>query len=392
MLTDTEVSKYSLTKARPRPNKKPKYTIDTYWDRGPGAITGFHVRVGHISKVFYMRYTNPNNNKKRNYKIGSYPNLTVKKARSEAQKVYANVMGTETVDVHADRRAKIQDQTLAEYSRAYQKTIIAQASRKQEIYIHNKYIIPELGDKKLFEVRKIDIEKLRNKYEEKKVTANRIKIYAGKFFKWCVAGGYLKANPSANVKGFKEEAKEVKWSRNDIEGVKRALVKLQKDPENKVNVIYVSLLFSTGRRQMELCKLEWSQLLLKDKLMTGVETKHGVKNFDLDLSSISQFKALKEINGNSKWCFPSPKNPETHRGYFDGFWEKIRSEGNITQSMHDIRHFFARTLLNKGYDAITVGHLLGHKDGSMVIKVYGTDTSQSRKKALIDARSELLIA
>lgn len=392
MLTDTEVAKYSFTKAKPRPNKKPKYTVDTYWDRGPGAITGFHIRVGHISKVFYMRYTNPNNNKKRNYKIGSYPNLTVKKARTEAQKVYANVMGTDTVDVHAERRAKVKDQTLAEYNRAYQSTIIDKVSRKQEKYIHNKYIIPELGHMKLFEVKKIDLERLRNKYEDKKVTANRIKIYAGKFFKWCVAGGYLKASPSVDVEGYPEETKEVKWSRNDIAGVKRALVKLHKEPENKVNVIYISLLFSTGRRQMELCKLLWSQVLLKDKSMNAVKTKHGVKNFDLDMSSISQFKALQEITGNSKWCFPSPKNPETHRGYFDRFWEKIREEANITQSMHDIRHYFARTLLDKGVDPVTVGHLLGHKDGTMVMKVYGTDTSQSRKKALIEARSELLIA
>ncbi len=71
-----------------------------------------------------MRYKNPNNNKKRNYKLGSYPEMTVKKAREEAKKVYAKVMGAETEDVQQNRRDRIEEGTLAEYSEAYCSSLI----------------------------------------------------------------------------------------------------------------------------------------------------------------------------------------------------------------------------------------------------------------------------
>lgn len=393
MINDKQIKAERYTKAKPRRDMKPKYTVKELRDQGPGSITGFHCRIGHSSKVFYMTYKNPNTGKKRNYKLGTFPEVNCAWARSEAKKVYAKINATETEDVHQNRRAKVQDGTLTEYSRSYQNSLINQASREYERYIHERYIIPGLGTKKLFEIKTLDIETLRNKYEDKIHIANRIKVYCVKFFKWCIKNGHMKANPASGVKGFPEESKEVEWTKAEITSVKRALEKLSKDPENKVNVIYISLLFLTGRRQMELCKLKWSQVDLTPKKakMKNVETKAGIMNFELDTPVIGHFKELKRITGNSAWCFPSPRNPNTHRGYFDAFWEKVRELAEIEQTMHDIRHYFARTLLNLGYDNETVGRLLGHKNGQMVSRVYGSSTQDSRKRALQAGRRLLAI-
>ena len=125
--------------------------------------------------------------------------------------------------------------------------------------------------------------------------------------------------------------------------------------------------------------------------MLKVNTKVGERTFEIDIPTINQLKALKAITGNHVYCFPGERDPNTHRGYFDVFWEKIREEANITQSMHGIRDYFARTLLDLGYDNQTVGFLLGHKDGTMVARKYGSSSADSRKRALVSGRRLLSV-
>ena len=396
MITDEEIKKERFTKAIPRRGMKPRYTVKALWDRGNGAITGFHCRIGHSSKVFYMRYKNPNNNKKRNFKLGSFPEMTVKKAREEAKKVYTKVMGAETEDVQQNRRDKIEEGTLAEYSVAYCNALIAKPSRKYEQYMHTKYIVPGIGHMKLFDIKKADIESLRNKYETQVHTANRIKIYCVKFFKWCIANGHMKANPASGVEGFVEEPKEVEWKPSEVKAVQKALTKLAKDPENEISVIYVSLLFLTLRRQKELLGLTWKQINFTDRLMTKVKIKRyqslGKRTFELDTPTINHLKRLKTLTGDTKFLFPSDKKPNEPRGYFKNFWEKIQVESGIEHTMHDIRHYGTRVMKEIGVDNDSMAYILGHKDATMLSRVYGQSDARARKIALTNSRSRLLIA
>ena len=397
-LTDKLIKGIPFTKAKPRPNKKPIYSFDDRWDGGKGSVTGLYIRVGKQSKVFYYRYTNTLTKKKFNLKIGDFSDtgMNTVLARAKAKKELAKV-----IDGHSpqqDRMAKIEAGTFEEYSATYCKQLIKAKSRDYEIGVHQRYLRPRLGKKLIWEITNLDLTKFRNDYEDKIHTANRIKVYSNKFFSWAVEHGYITGNPASGIKGYQEESKEVRWTEDEVNSVRKALTTLGKDEKNNVNTIYISLLFLTGRRQMELCAMEWNQIDFKNKLMLKVNTKTGLKDFELDTPVLVILKALKKITFNpggnypKQWLFPSTTIPNQHRGYFKNFWEKIRAESGITQSMHDIRHYFARTLLDLGYDANTVGRLLGHKDGSMVIRVYGDSTGVGRIKALQSARSKLLLS
>jgi len=390
-LTDKLIKGIPFTKAKPRPNKKPIYSFDDRWDGGKGSVTGLYIRVGKQSKVFYYRYTNTLTKKKFNLKLGDFSDtgMNTALARTRAKKELAKV-----IDGHSpqqDRMAKIEAGTFEEYSSTYCKQLIKAKSRDYEIGVHERYLRPRLGAKLIWEITNLDLIKLRNSYEDKIHTANRIKVYSNKFFSWAVKQGYITGNPASGIKGYQEESKEVEWTNDDIKAVKQALTNLGKIEENNVNTIYISLLFLTGRRQMELSSMQWKQINFEKKLMLKIDTKTGFKDFELDTPALTVLKALQKITGQTKYLFPSPKDHTKHRGYFKNFWEKIRAESGITQSMHDIRHYFARTLLDLGYDANTVGRLLGHKDGSMVIRVYGDSTGVGRIKALQSARSKLLL-
>ena len=390
-LTDKLIKGIPFTKAKPRPNKKPIYSFDDRWDGGKGSVTGLYIRVGKQSKVFYYRYTNTLTKKKFNLKLGDFSDtgMNTALARTRAKKELAKV-----IDGHSpqqDRMAKIEAGTFEEYSSTYCKQLIKAKSRDYEIGVHERYLRPRLGAKLIWEITNLDLIKLRNSYEDKIHTANRIKVYSNKFFSWAVKQGYITGNPASGIKGYQEESKEVEWTNDDIKAVKQALTNLGKIEENNVNTIYISLLFLTGRRQMELSSMQWKQINFEKKLMLKIDTKTGLKDFELDTPALTVLKALQKITGQTKYLFPSPKDHTKHRGYFKNFWEKIRAESGINLAMHDIRHYFARTLLDLGYDANTVGRLLGHKDGSMVIRVYGDSTGVGRIKALQSARSKLLL-
>lgn len=391
-LTDKLIKGIPFTKAKPRPNKKPIYSFDDRWDGGKGSVTGLYIRVGKQSKVFYYRYTNTLTKKKFNLKLGDFSDtgMNTALARTRAKKELAKV-----IDGHSpqqDRMAKIEAGNFEEYSSTYCKQLIKAKSRDYEIGVHERYLRPRLGAKLIWEITNLDLIKLRNSYEDKIHTANRIKVYSNKFFSWAVKQGYITGNPASGIKGYQEESKEVEWTNDDIKAVKQALTNLGKIEENNINAIYISLLFLTGRRQMELSSMQWKQINFEKKLMLKIDTKTGLKDFELDTPALTVLKALQKLTGQTKYLFPSPKDPTKHRGYFKNFWEKIRAESGITQSMHDIRHYFARTVLDLGYDANTVGRLLGHKDGSMVIRVYGDSTGVGRIKALQSARSKLLLS
>ena len=174
-LTDTMIRNMPYTKAKPRPNKKPIYSFVDTFDGGRGSITGLYIRVGKESKVFYYRYQNPFTKKKYNYKIGAFDQILTQTARKLAKKVYARVI--EGDDPHQEKRAKIESKTVAEFSKVYLASMIKQKSSDYEAYMHEKYIVPFLGDKKIWEVLPLDIEKLRNKYQDKIHTANRMRVY-----------------------------------------------------------------------------------------------------------------------------------------------------------------------------------------------------------------------
>ena len=77
MINDKQIKAERYTKAKPRRDMKPKYTVKELRDQGPGSITGFHCRIGHSSKVFYMTYKNPNTVRRGTTNLAPSPRLIV---------------------------------------------------------------------------------------------------------------------------------------------------------------------------------------------------------------------------------------------------------------------------------------------------------------------------
>ena len=59
--------------------------------------------------------------------------------------------------------------------------------------------------------------------------------------------------------------------------------------------------------------------------------------------------------------------------------------------MHDIRHYGTRAMKEMGVDNDTMAYILGHKDATMLSRVYGKSDSRARINALKASRARLMI-
>ena len=130
--------------------------------------------------------------------------------------------------------------------------------------------------------------------------------------------------------------------------------------------------------------------------MTDVKIKMyqrlGKRTFELDTPTIAHLKRLKTLTGDTKFLFPSDKKPNEPRGYFKNFWGKIQEESGVEHTMHDIRHYGTRVMKELGVDLDSMAYIMGHKDATMLSRVYGKSDARARLSALKTTRARLQIA
>ena len=69
---------------------------------------------------------------------------------------------------------------------------------------------------------------------------------------------------------------------------------------------------------------------------------------------------------------PTPLFPDAHHAdALERFKDAQKAVGLSGHVLHDLRHTYAVNSLKKGYKPQVVAHQLGHKDATMVLKVYG---------------------
>lgn len=377
-ITNKLVDKIGAINKTPRRGKIAKANHERIWDI---KIAGFYLQAGTGgTKTWYYKYRNILNRKSRTYRIGGYPAILTVRARAEAVRL-AGVVAAGG-DPHVDKKADIKAGTLAEYSAKYIKTIPKQKSRNREIEYHARYIVPSLGAAKLKDIRPVDIETVRNKYEDTPSAANIVKIYIHKFFVWCTKNGYLASNPAANIKNLKEHVR--RFSLTDTQFKKIGTFLKTQVKERPIDCFFIGLLIATGCRPMEIYSRKWGDVSFKNKQFVNIESKTGLKTVDLTDDAMNLLKGLQQLTGDTIWLFPSPIDPKKHHLSFRNFWYKLRDETGLgaTVQMRDMRHHFAVYVLEQTGDIATVSALLGHANIATTSKHYAYVLNSTKQKAL----------
>ena len=173
-------------------------------------------------------------------------------------------------------------------------------------------ILPKIGALAAQDVRRRHITEItdvflsRNTPRMAKVAFSSLR----QMFRFAVVREIVESDPTAAISKFNIGGQSVERDRVLTDDEIKLLAKLL--PESGVSLatqIAVWIALATGCRIGELTSAEWAHIDLSKKEWFMPSTKNG-KSHTVHLSAfaLQHFEALKNISGDSRWCFPNRNN------------------------------------------------------------------------------------
>jgi integrase len=182
-------------------------------------------------------------------------------------------------------------------------------------------------------------------------------------FNRAVRDGYLLTNPCKGIKRFKlPERPPLFYSEDEY----NKLLSLM-DDEMLRDIVQVAV--NTGMRQMELLRLEWSQVSFDRGLITldnrGYITKtKRTRSIPMNEVVTETLNKLK-LNANGSIYLFTDKNGEPfQQKYFSKYFKSFVRKAKLNEKLnfHSLRHTFASWLVQRKVSIYVVSRLLGHSN------------------------------
>lgn len=316
----------------------------------------------------------------------------------------------------------------------------------------NEHILPRLGDLLITEVTTAMINAVLLDFQKSHSFGSAIKIYniCNGLFGMAFRDDTIAANPMFKVERPKQKKDEKAVTEADKALFEDELLYVldcaSHEPLKWQALLYLAA--DTGARRGELCGLQWSDIDMGKGLVTikrnlqyskgkkvsdsdknltvvydgvyyvtpkggkfrsvdiGEETIEILKAYKADLAKgekpkteaeqkavidLYEYRQKKEQAKLSKWVFTKdgedvPMFPTSPTRYFKNFGERYNIPGFHP---HLLRHTSASLSLTNGSDAKSVADRLGHKDASILLKVYAHANDESIRAAGQAARDAL---
>jgi integrase len=331
------------------------------WD---AALPGFGVRVkssGRKSAV--VQYRSRRTGESRRKTIGQLgPLLTLHQARDEARALLGDAArGQDPIREERTQRAA---PNMSHLSDDYLERHAVPKKRCRSVACDQamlrNHVLPALGDMKVADVSRRDLERLHNRLRRTPCQANRVLALLSKMFSLSIAWGWRMDNPARGIERFPEHRRE-RWLSE--EELRRFVAALEVHPNQRAaSAIRMQLL--TGARLGEVLNARWCDVDLR----RGVWTKpsHHTKqkrteHLPLSLATLALLESLRwGAAEDAVWLFPgdAPGKPLQD---IKRFWASITREAGLRNyRRHDNRHTHASYLVSQGLSLEIVGRLLGH--------------------------------
>ncbi len=305
----------------------------------------------------------------------------------------------------------------------------------------NNYILPEIGKKKLRNIKPEDLEQLYNKMSHmisrstgESLSGTTIKhthTLIKTIFNFAILNRWTFYNPAEFVAN-KPRANAKERNYYDHDEIEKALSCLNKLPEHKNgvadSVIYsqnlrfktaITILFNSGLRKEELFGLKWKDIKYNTHIFEIHRAVIEIKAEEFDKKDIVEiindnlvckhlkndasrrniimptvcFDLLSEYRkdqikngkraGDEDFVFQNiryKKGGVWNPNYLTKEWAKFNEDFNLKHiTVHDIRHSHATDLLSMGVPIQDVSRRLGHSDVSTTLKIYSHSNLEQDK-------------
>ncbi|MBT4527849.1 MAG: site-specific integrase [Deltaproteobacteria bacterium] len=265
-------------------------------------------------KQFQYRYKMAGDKSAKRYRLGNYPENSLKQARDllfEARKKVRN--GVDIAEKKREKKAKRKaEPTVNEAFDEFKERYLLKELKapEKQISYFEKDISPAIGKKKIKEVTRRQLIMILDKIVDRNapIQANRTLSSMKKFFGYCVGRGIIDDNPAFQIAKSEVGGKEKPGNRFlSLDEIKRFFERIDTAPFSKTVQLVLKILLLTGQRSGEVCNAEWPEIDFKKRIWTipAKKAKNGIENrVPLHDMAIECFEDLKQL---SVYIDPEPK-------------------------------------------------------------------------------------
>lgn len=177
------------------------------------------------------------------------------------------------------------------------------------------------------------------------------------FFKWCSGEEYIERNPTENIKAVKKE-KRIKRPFSETE-----LELIRGKTENKRDKAIVEVLYSTGVRVSELCRMNINDIVNDEIIVFGKGEKERTVYLNARAKiAISEYLKTRTDNETALFVGERTKKRLNKGGVERMIRELGKSAGVSNCHPHRFRRTAGTIALNRGMPLEQVQQMLGHED------------------------------
>jgi integrase len=364
-----------------------------YFDQ---TLPGFFLRVSQDGKKsFGVMYRH--GGRLRRMKLGTYPLVSLAKARIKAVRALRNVeLGEDpATEKQEDRHASTFEQVALEYLERHAKT--KKKSWEEDERVIKKDLIPEFGKEHAKDIARRDVRAfLERKGATAPIMANRIRALLRKLFNWAIISEIVESNPVYLVPApGKEHQRERVLNEDEIKCVWRAIDADKNDADDshkKVKALSAGIMklrLLTVQRGAEVMGMEWNELDIENGWWTipAEKTKNGLSHrVPLTAPALAIIREMQSAAGDdchSRFVFPSPKG-DTHISNPQKALERIQKATKIDFVGHDFRRTAASLMTGMGIPRLTVKKILNHVERD-ITAVYDRHSYDAEKQEALEA-------
>jgi integrase len=329
------------------------------YDKGPGAIRGFGLRVTAAGmKAFVLNYVIAG--RERRMTIGAYPTWRVASARQRAIELRQDIdLGIDPLGERISAREAptindLCDRYLAEHA-------IKKRTGADDEAMLRRIVRPELGNRKVNSITFSDVDRLHRKITKgAPYQANRMLALLSKMFSLSIRWEMRDDNPTKGVERNHEERRKRYLKGDELRRLTEALA--VHPSQAAANAIRLLLL--TGARRGEVLSAEWDQFDLAAGIWTkpSSHTKQKEEHcVPLSAPAMQLLVEMRAVAKSAQYVFPSLRNADGPMTELKKSWAALCKAADLRGvRVHDLRHTYASVLVSSGLSLPIIGALLGH--------------------------------
>lgn len=360
------------------------------WD---ASVDGLALRIRNSELKSWVFDYRTRDGRRRRITLGAWPAWDLARARNEALRAAANVMGGgDPLEARRDARdcatfGDLVARYLERHARPRKKTW-----RDDERVIARE-LLPRWGKMKAEAVTRREVAAMHSDLGVRgEYGANRVLALVSSIFSWAERTGELPEghlNPARRVERFKERSRDRWLSPDEVRAVMLAV-----EGESNIYVrgfFWLALLL--GLRKSELLGLRWENVDLESATVRLPDTKAGrAHRLTLSPHALVVFRALRREAG-TPFVFVG-RFPGAHLSIptVDQAWRRARrAAGAPDARIHDLRRTCGSWLAQDGAALLLIGRVLNHSTPSTTA-VYAHLADESVRAALDRHAERLAVA